>query len=148
VGEVCHFVDLCAFLVGRPPESVYARALGRDPELDDSLVATLGFADGSTAVIEYLASASPELPKERFEASWDGHTLSCENFRRTAMGGRRLLRTANQDKGQAAAVHALVEALRAGEPSPLGLAEIAAASRVTFALRDSAASGHALGTLP
>jgi polar amino acid transport system substrate-binding protein len=148
VGEVCHFVDLCAFLVGRPPETAYARALGRDPERDDSLVATLGFGDGSTAVIEYLACASPQLPKERFEVSWDGRTLSCENFRATALAGRRLLRTASQDKGQAAAVGALLDALRAGGPSPLGLAEIAAVSRATFALRESAASGRALGIQP
>ena len=31
VGEVCHFVDLCSFLVGATPASVFARALGRDP---------------------------------------------------------------------------------------------------------------------
>ncbi len=148
LGEVCHFVDLCAFLVGGAPESVYARALGRDPELDDSLVATLGFADGSTAVIEYLSRASPELPKERFEASWDGHTLSCENFRTTELDGRRRLRTANQDKGQAAAVRGVIEALRAGQPSPLGLEEIAAVSRASFALLESAASGRAVRLEP
>ena len=44
VGEVCHFVDLCAHLAGAPPVSVHARALGRDPATDDSLVASLAFA--------------------------------------------------------------------------------------------------------
>ncbi|HVP27978.1 MAG TPA: bi-domain-containing oxidoreductase, partial [Myxococcota bacterium] len=74
VGEACHFVDLCTYLVGSPPTTVYARALGRDPESDDSMVALLGFADGSSATIEYLAKASPNLPKERFEVSCDGRT--------------------------------------------------------------------------
>src|SRR4029453_4704929 len=92
VGEVCHFVDLCAFLVGAAPVRVVAQALGRDPEQDDSLVAQLGFAERSAATLQYLAAASGELPKERFEASADGRTAACENFRitRFAGGGRPL----------------------------------------------------------
>src|SRR5262249_461250 len=78
VGEVCHFVDLCSWLVGAPPSSVFARALGRDPERDDSTVALLGYPDGSTAAIEYLSRAGAELPKERVEASAGGRTLRCE----------------------------------------------------------------------
>ncbi|MFT5695164.1 MAG: threonine dehydrogenase-like Zn-dependent dehydrogenase, partial [Myxococcota bacterium] len=74
IGECCHFIDLCIYLVGELPTSVNARALGRDPERDDSMVATLGFADGSVATLQYLASASSELPKERFEASAERKT--------------------------------------------------------------------------
>lgn len=142
VGEVCHFVDLCAWLVGAPPVSVYARAPGRDPEVDDSLVALLAFADGSCATIEYLARTDPALPKERFEASADGRTARCENFRTTEVTGRKRLRTLNQDKGQAAAVAEILDALRGGRPSPFSLAEIAAVSRATFAMLESAASGR------
>jgi predicted dehydrogenase len=146
VGEVCHFVDLCAWLVGRPPRSVFARALGRDPEQDDSVVALLDFADGSTATVEYLARAAPELPKERFECSADGRTVACTNFRATS--GATRLRTWNQDKGQRAAVAAVVEAVRRGEPSPFSLEEIAAVSRATFAIGESARSGLPLAGLP
>ncbi len=147
LGEVCHFVDLCAYLVGAPATTVRARALGVDPALDDSLVAVLGFADRSTAVIEYLAHASPQLPKERFEASADGATAICDNFRVTrilnaAKGKRaRTRRTLNQDKGQAAAVAAALDAVRSARPSPFALGEIAAVSRATFAMLDSARSG-------
>lgn len=142
VGEVCHFVDLCAYLVGAAPTSVFARALGRDPEHDDSTVAVLGFRDGSTATIEYLSRAAPALPKERFEASADGRTVRCENFRATRSVGGRTLRTWNQDKGQAAAVAAIVDALRAGAPSPFDLDELAAVSRATFAILESCRSGR------
>ncbi|MCA9506660.1 MAG: Gfo/Idh/MocA family oxidoreductase, partial [Myxococcales bacterium] len=51
VGEVCHFVDLCTYLVGQNPVDVQARMLGRDPETDDSVMALLHYPDGSTASI-------------------------------------------------------------------------------------------------
>ncbi|MFQ5417793.1 MAG: bi-domain-containing oxidoreductase, partial [Myxococcota bacterium] len=69
IGEGCHFVDLCLFLVGSPPTTAYGRVLGRDPENEDSTVAVMGFEDGSTATIHYLANTSSELPKERWEVS-------------------------------------------------------------------------------
>ena len=99
VGEVCHFIDLCSFLVGAPPASVFARALGRDPQVDDSVMAILGFPDGSTAALEYLASAAPDLPKERFEVSAEGRTARCENFKTTQVSGGRGLRTAEPGQG-------------------------------------------------
>jgi predicted dehydrogenase len=142
IGEVCHFVDLCAFLVGASPVSVFASTLGRDPETDDSIHALLHFPDGSSAAIEYLAQASAALPKERFEASADGKTALCDNFRRTTVHGGQSLRTWNQDKGQATAVREVIAAVRAGAPSPFAWAEIAATTRVTFALLESARSGR------
>lgn len=140
VGEVCHFVDLCSFLVGAPPTRVASHALGRDPELDDSLVAWLHFADGSVATVEYLARASGELPKERFEVSGDGMTALCDNFRHTRiLGGRGApARGLSQDKGQSTAVAEVVAAVRAGRPSPFTLEEIEAVSNATFALAGAA----------
>jgi predicted dehydrogenase len=142
VGEVCHFIDLCSFLVGSPPESVFARSLGRDPEVDDSAMALLGFPDGSSAAIEYLAHAAPDLPKERFEVSAEGRTARCENFKNTRISGGRGLRTVNQDKGQATAVAEILEAVRQGRPSPFSLTEIAGVSRACFALLASLESGR------
>jgi predicted dehydrogenase/threonine dehydrogenase-like Zn-dependent dehydrogenase len=141
VGEVCHFVDLCTHLVGAPPENVYARRLGRDPQVDDSLVALFGFADGSVATLEYLAAAAAELPKERFEVSCAGRTARCDNFKTTWISGSRRLRTLNQDKGQAAALAEVLAALRAGRPSPFALAQVAGVSHACFALLASLESG-------
>jgi predicted dehydrogenase len=148
VGEVCHFVDLCSHLVGAPPATVYARALGRDAERDDSVVAVLGFGDGSTATLEYLAFAGEELPKERFEASGDRRTALCDNFRTTRISGARGVRGLRQDKGQAAALAEVLRAVREGAPSPFRLDEIAAVSRTTFAMLESVATGRvvALGS--
>ena len=144
IGEVCHFVDLCTHLVGQPPRSVFARALGRDPEHDDSVHVSLGFADGSTASVDYLARASSALPKERFEVSGDGHTVRCDNFRVTEGAGGKPYRTLNQDKGQAAALAATLDAVRSGGASPIPLDQIAGVSRATFAILESIASGQAI----
>jgi predicted dehydrogenase len=142
VGEVCHFLDLCVFLIGGLPVRVFARALGRDPETDDSIVATLAFSDGSIATIEYLANASTQLPKERFEVSGDGRTARCENFRTTVITGDKKLKTLNQDKGQTTAVAEIVAAARAGDHSPFSLAELRAVSRASFAILESARTGR------
>jgi predicted dehydrogenase/threonine dehydrogenase-like Zn-dependent dehydrogenase len=142
IGEVCHFVDLCTYLVGAAPTRVFARALGRDPETDDSIVALLGFSDGSTATIEYLANASSELPKERFEVSGGGCTARCNNFRTTTISGRKGLKTVNQDKGQATAVSEVIAAARKGEPSPFDLDHVAGVSRTTLAILESARDGR------
>jgi polar amino acid transport system substrate-binding protein len=141
IGEVCHFVDLCCFLVGQLPIAVSAQLLGRDPETDDSAVALLHFPDASAATIHYLASSSSELPKERFEASADGRTAQCDNFRETRLLGRRKLKTLSQDKGQAAAAKEVIDAVRSGAPSPVRLEEILATSRTTFAILDAARRG-------
>ena len=148
IGEVCHFVDALAQIVGALPRRVYARALGRDPEGDDSVVGTLGFPDGSTATLHYLANASPELPKERFEVSADGRTARCDNFRSTEFSGRKPFKTLNQDKGQEAAVQAVIEAARQGEPSPFRLEEILAVTRVSFAIHESIRGGGPVDLAP
>ena len=141
-------VDLCGYLVGAPPTSVFARALGRDPETDDSTLLVLGFADGSTAAIQYLANASPDLPKERFEVSADGRTAACENFRETRLPGGRRHKTLNQDKGQTEAVKTVIDAVRAGAPSPFALDDLLATSRATLRAAESNQTGRSLALDP
>jgi len=143
VGEACHFVDLCTHLVGHSPERVFARRLSRDLDHDDSTLAMLAFPDGSTATLEYLANTEPSLPKERFEVSGGGKTARCENFRVTRLPSGKSFKTLNQDKGQRAAVAAVIDAVRNGAPSPWSLEEIFAVSEATFAIERSSRSGTA-----
>lgn len=148
IGEVCHFVDLANYLVGELCSSVYARFSSHNPELDDSLVAVLSYPDGSTCTLEYLAHADPRLPKERFEASGDGRTARCTNFRVTELSGQRRFRSLSQDKGQANEIRAVIEAVQRGDPSPFRLEEIVNVSRVTFAMQESAARGAPVSIEP
>jgi predicted dehydrogenase len=148
IGEVCHFVDLCQYLVGAAAVRVSAQALGRDPERDDSVVVHFAYADGSSASIEYLCGASAELPKERFEISGAGRTARCENFRTTRIYGGRSVKTWNQDKGQATALAETLRAVAQGAPSPISLAEIAAVSRATFAILEACERGAPVDLTP
>ncbi|MFO0691365.1 MAG: bi-domain-containing oxidoreductase [Myxococcota bacterium] len=132
VGEACHFVDLCTYLVGQVPNGVEARALGRDRETDDSTMMLVAYPDGSTASIAYLANASTELPKERFEVHADGRSALCENYRVTTLPGGKTLKGLNQDKGQAEAVRVTLEAVRTGAASPIPVGEWVSTSGVTF----------------
>jgi predicted dehydrogenase len=144
IGECCHFIDLCIYLVGTLPSSVYARGLSRDPERDDSFVANVSFTDGSVATLEYLANASAELPKERFEVSSERKTAICENFRSTTVMGGTPLKTLNQNKGQREAVLAVIEACRTGAGSPFTLEELTANSETTFGILESMRTGQAV----
>jgi predicted dehydrogenase len=137
IGEACHFIDLCTHIVGRLPSSIYSQLLSRDPDVDDSTVAVLGYPDGSSATIRYLARASRDLPKERFEVSGDEITASCDNFRQTRIHGAckpKRLRGINQNKGQEAAIAAFLQSVHTGGPSPIPLAEIVSTSLACFAI--------------
>ena len=68
IGEGCHFIDLCTFLAGCLPIRVQANAM---PDggiyRQDNAAITLSFADGSIAIITYLANGDKSLSKETFE---------------------------------------------------------------------------------
>ena len=133
IGEACHFVDLCTYLVGQVPSGVQARALGRDPETDDSVMALLSYPDGSTAAISYLANASTELPKERWEVHADGKSAVCDNFRVTTLPGGKKIKGVNQDKGQETAVEEVVRALATSDASPISGSDMRSTFEATVA---------------
>jgi len=140
LGEVCHFIDLCGFIVGKVPVQVYASTLSNNLAQDDSVTVLVRYADGSVANIHYLAQATAELPKERFEASAGGITGICDNFKQTRILGSSKttgVKGVNQDKGQAKAVGEFFAAVKSGDPSPFSIDDLVATSQVTFAILES-----------
>ncbi len=82
VGEVCHFIDLCVFLVGMVPVSGASTAMSdSDKYLQDNLAITLEFGDGSIAVIEYVANGSKIQSKEHIEIFYCGKSFVLNDFR-------------------------------------------------------------------
>jgi predicted dehydrogenase/threonine dehydrogenase-like Zn-dependent dehydrogenase len=131
LGEGCHFVDLACCLARSLPERI--RAV---PSRDGGAVA-LGFADGSTAAIHYLAGAHPSVAKERITVHAGGRTLVIENFRRLVTRGvpgqrTQLLPRMKPDKGHAALAQRFVAACRNGGPPPIPHAELLAVSRAAI----------------
>ena len=146
LGEVCHFVDLCAFLSRSPVREVTAT---RSSSQDDDVMITLGMANGSIATIAYMADGDRSQSKERLEVFGGGKCAVIDDFRTgwVSAGGRRrrlggLLRV--QDKGHDAEMAAFVAAVRTGAPSPVPFGEAVNVTRATFAILSSLQKGAAV----
>jgi predicted dehydrogenase/threonine dehydrogenase-like Zn-dependent dehydrogenase len=142
VGEGGHFVDTLSWWFDAVPNEVYAvRGAGHD-DVD----ATIRFDDGSIATLAYVASGSSRFPKETFDAAAGARSARLDNFRRATVwtGRRRHTRRAGLrvDKGQHAELRSFVDAMRAGRPSPIPIASLAATTRATLAVAASLASGQ------
>jgi predicted dehydrogenase/threonine dehydrogenase-like Zn-dependent dehydrogenase len=139
VGEACHFVDLLRFLAGASIVSHSIAKLGA--VTTDVATISLSFADGSLGTIHYFANGSKAFPKERLEVFVSGRVLQLDNFRRMKGYGWPGFRSQNlwrQDKGQKACAQAFIDAVRAGNQSPIPLDEILEVARVTIELGEAA----------
>ncbi len=141
VGEACHFVDLCAALVGRAASSVAVSALGVGPLTlpGDSFVVILTYDDGSVATVAYVATGDPHMPKERVEIMGAGHSLVIEDFRRLRRFDKplRLSRPGlSQDKGHAGLLAAALRFFRDGGEPPIPYEDLLATSHTCLAARE------------
>ncbi len=144
VGEVCHFIDLCAFLLGSLPIEVSALAIANEAHPTDQLSATLRFEDGSIATVTYGANGDPSYPKERLEALGDGRIAVLEDFRVLELsqrGRRRYARSLSQDKGHRAEAAAFVRACLRGETPPISPASLWRTTAATFAIEAALRTG-------
>jgi predicted dehydrogenase/threonine dehydrogenase-like Zn-dependent dehydrogenase len=147
IGEGCHFIDLLTFLVGAPPQSVFAKGLpdaGRYHQ--DNVILTITYPDGSLGTISYLANGDRSIAKEQVEVFSSGRVAFLDDFRRLEMthaGRRSLMRSPfRQDKGHAAAWQAFLSASLQGLPAPIPYNEIWAVSLASFAAMESLSTGR------
>ena len=92
VGELCHFVDWCESITGSTPIDVRAAAISSNDSrqtTEDSVAATIRYADGSVAAIQYVALGASSLPKERAEVFADGKIAVMDDFVTTTFHGDR-----------------------------------------------------------
>src|SRR6185369_13958210 len=133
IGEVCHFIDLLAFLAGSQPVEVETRPIGNTAQ---SFVITLRFANGSDGAISYLVDGDRSFSKERIEVFGGGCAAVIEDFRRLEMvshGRRAILRSRfRQDKGHRAEWRAFARAIQKGEESPIPFHQIVTSTLATF----------------
>jgi len=123
IGEACHFIDFCHWLVDAPPVGVLAHKLdgakqGIIPE--DNVHVTLNFADGSLATIAYLSNGSKSYSRERVEVHGENGSGMLEDFRRLELvrGLGRIKRKRamlRQDKGFAGSIEQFLSATKNGE---------------------------------
>jgi predicted dehydrogenase len=145
LGELCHFVDLAAYLVGAPITAVQADAARVDRGLCEDLTVTLQFADGSLGTVAYTSLGDTAFSKELFECYAGGTVVTIDNFRRMAIvvdGKSKTQRgIAEQDKGHKSELRAFVEAVVKGGPPPVDENELLQSSLATIAVLESLQTG-------
>ncbi len=145
LGEACHFIDLLIHLVGVPVRRVYAVGMDNAGRYrSDNVSITLTFTDGSVGTVLYLANGDPLLPKERVEVFCQGATAALDDFCRLELyrDGQRTVKKGAQDKGHRAEVHAWVEAVRQGDPSPIPFDEVVLSTLATLKVQESMQLGQ------
>jgi len=139
LGEACHFVDLCYFLAGAKAVSVSAMPMAAEPQNFDSFTTNLAFADGSIASLVYMSNGNKALPKEHIEVSTGSFSAGIDDFKKVTYFGKTVTKSklGKQDKGHAAEMELVANALKTGRPFPIAMDEVFHSTMVTFALLES-----------
>ena len=112
IGEISHFIDLIMSLVDS--ELVELNCHWIDRSAGDSIW-QLRFADGSVGEVSYL-HGSRGAPKEVLEVTAPNFSASLFDWKKLRVNGRIVTRNwFGQDKGQAAAIKAFVNAVLSGK---------------------------------
>jgi polar amino acid transport system substrate-binding protein len=139
ISEVCQFVDLAIFLSGGEVSSISAKSL-RDPDhLQDNLVISLGFDNGSIATISYYSNGHKRLPAEYLEIFCSGQSVIINDFKSMKIYGNKVSssRLRRPDRGHQQELLAFFNAIQTGSHSPIPFDELYASSLATFAVQDS-----------
>jgi len=147
IGEVCHFIDTCSYLVESEVVSVYAATVQKSDQSipdEDNVNITLKYANGSTATIAYYAYGDTTMPKEYIEAFANGTSMQMTDFRELLIysgGKREKVKSANQDKGFVGEFKAFKEAVKSGTPA-IAFESICNTTLTTFKILESIRSGQ------
>lgn len=120
VGEVCHFVDTCSFLVGSLVESVFATSLSiNDNSIpdEDNVSVVLKYQNGSTATITYYSYGNSLMPKEYLELFGSNISMQMNDFRELKIYKNNKTikeKSLNQDKGFASEFMAFKNSVKSG----------------------------------
>lgn len=138
IGEACHAIDLARFIIGKPIMN-FKVVSGIDNRskrvIDDDVVISLLFEDGSTASINYFSNGSKAFIKERVELYTNGSVVELKNFKALKVYGDlkiRSQRLLKQNKGNFECVSGFVNAVENGLPSPISFEEILEVSRISI----------------
>lgn len=144
-----HFIDLCHLLIGRPPLSVYARALGKMPDDIRKLcnwAVTIHYEDAVADII-FNESGATAYPREKITVFARGQVAVLDNFAKLRIYGKKIQTFGNgrqADMGHKRQLKEFVAAIR-GEPNRLlTWEEASTATLCLFAAQESIRSGEAI----
>lgn len=147
IGEVCHFIDTCSYLIGSEVQSVFATNVSKADKAipdEDNVSIVLKYKNGSTATITYFAYGDTTMPKEYIEAFSNGVSLQMIDFRELYIFKNNKMtktKTANQDKGFIAEFEAFKQSIKTGEPA-IDFASIYNTTKTTFKILESLRSSE------
>ena len=147
IGEVCHFIDTCSYLVGSDVVSVFASTITKNDQSipdEDNVNIILNYANGSTATIGYYAYGDTTMPKEYIEVFGNGVSMSMTDFRELLVysGGKTTkTKSANQDKGFVGEFKAFKEAVKSADEA-ISFESIYNTTKSTFKILESIRTGH------
>ena len=141
LGEVCHFIDLCSWIVGVPVRQVSAFSGGSaELALGEDLVVSLAYEDGSIATITYAEHGHAAAPKERLDILGRGHAVVIDDFHSLTIDGKSV-RLHEPGKGHEANLRAFGESVRRGRDLGGDSEAAIAATRVSLAAVRSLVEG-------
>ena len=142
IGEVCHFIDTCSYLIGSEVKSVFATTIQKSDQSipdEDNVNIVLNYANGSTATISYYAYGDNSMPKEYIEVFSSGLSMQMNDFRELTIfkGGKSSKeKSANQDKGFVNEFKAFKEAIKSGNEA-IDMKSIYNTTKTTFKILES-----------
>jgi len=147
LGEACHFIDTCTFLIGSLPESVFASCVTKADQSipdEDNVSITIKYVNGSTAVINYYAFGNSQMSKEYIEIFAPDVAMQMDNFRELEIfkGGKSSkTKSSNQDKGFQGEFNELKKSVISGDLA-ISFEELYSTSKLTFKILESLRTGE------
>ena len=133
IGEVCHFIDLCAYIAGSKVKYVSGFSMLTAGHTEDTVTINLIMENGSIANICYYANGSKELAKERIEVYNGGNTYILDDFKSLSMFGKSNKKIEQkQDKGHQQEIIEFINSIKDGKSNPISFDEIYNSMLATF----------------
>lgn len=139
IGEACHFIDLAMHLSGSRITSVSANTLKDASKLNNSVVVSLSFENGSIATINYFSNGNKSLAKEYIEVFCGGNVAIIDDFKQLTIHGKSVkkIKQGGQDKGHANEMNLFLEAIRQGKQFPVSFEDCYLSTLATFKALES-----------
>jgi predicted dehydrogenase len=138
IGECCHIVDLCSFLVGHDVTSIYTENITPSNDYylsSDNKLITIKYSDGSIANIQYFSIGSNKLSKENMEVHFDGKSIIMDNYK-SIKGYGLSINNKNEklsNKGHYEELIEIEKALKSGKP-PISVESLIETSSISIQL--------------
>ncbi|MCD6442031.1 bi-domain-containing oxidoreductase [bacterium] len=137
IGEACHFINLCQFLINSSPKKIYASLIpiGKSVQTEDNIAITIDFKNGSRGMILYTSGGPKTLPKEYIEIIGGSKAMIIDNFKSSTIyssKGKKRIRGFSQNKGHLNEFKSFIKTIQQGRLSPIPLKEIVLSMQTTF----------------